>query len=107
MSELKPCPFCGGDPYIAEFSTGWHVECPNDECTHKPALWDMFHMEEQAIKVWNTRHIPEGYKLVPIEPTKAMLKASEKVWEIDCFGSKMAWPSDIYKAMLVAADEKN
>ena len=26
----------------------------------------------QDLEAWNTRHIPEGYALVPVEPTDAM-----------------------------------
>jgi len=67
--ELKPCPcpFCGLDPYIGECRDGWYAECANDECTHSPDLKEMFHMRDQVIKAWNTRHIPEGYKLLPVE----------------------------------------
>jgi hypothetical protein len=43
--------------------------------------------------------------MVPLEPTKAMLKASERAYDTDCFGVKSAWPSDIYKTMIKAAQE--
>jgi hypothetical protein len=47
-----------------------------------------------------------GMVAVPVEPTKAMLKASDSAYETDCFGAKSAWPSDIYKAMIKAAGEQ-
>lgn len=46
--------------------------------------------------------VPEGWKLVPIEPTKEMLKAANNAYEEDAFGGKGAWPSDIYASMLKA-----
>lgn len=45
------------------------------------------------------RHIPEGYALVPVEPTGEMIDA---FWgEVE--GDKDTKPSDIYKAMIGAA----
>jgi surface antigen len=31
-------------------------------------------------KTWNTRHIPEGYALVPVEPTRQMISAAEDAY---------------------------
>lgn len=46
--------------------------------------------------------VPDGYALVPIEPTQAMLDAGQKEW----FESAGADPSfDMYRAMLSAAQK--
>ena len=46
--------------------------------------------------------IPEGYVLVPVEPTEKMLDA---FWNVVQVGNE-ARPSDIYKAMIQAAQEE-
>lgn len=55
-SELKPCPFCGGEasnvwiPYIGGGGYGNVIEC--DDCWAKTGYYDT---EAEAIKAWNTR----------------------------------------------------
>lgn len=53
-SELKPCPFCGGEVHIAVSSDGYGVECSNDNCIDLLRL-DAIPTEAEAIEVWNTR----------------------------------------------------
>lgn len=43
--------------------------------------------------------IPAGYKLVPVEPTKEMIRAGDVCWQ------KMALGEETYRAMLAAAPE--
>jgi Lar family restriction alleviation protein len=53
MSELKPCPFCGGDAGIemAANDISYYVFCSKcSSCT------DYFDAQADAIAVWNTRH---------------------------------------------------
>lgn len=54
MSELKPCPFCGGNPssYPGK-KYSWHISCLNSGC---PGLAIAVENDEQkAIEAWNTR----------------------------------------------------
>lgn len=44
-----------------------------------------------------TLHVPTGYRLVPLEPTKAMLDAGFKCW------MRMDLSDETYHAMLAAA----
>ena len=61
--ELKPCPFCGRE---AELRTdGDDSNYPIwIQCTKCQAGIEPFPDKEFAILEWNTRHIPDGYKLV-------------------------------------------
>lgn len=92
MSELKPCPFCGSTnikrytPYGVE-----SVHCK--DCHVSLRLVD-----------WNrvmSRSIPEGFALVPVEPTEKMVRAGFTKDDDNC----LAWrhPKDCYRAMLAAA----
>lgn len=59
MSELKPCPFCGGDAYTVYHTTDhtdyqeylwWTVEC--HDCAAHTGLYAK---KEFAIQAWNSR----------------------------------------------------
>ncbi len=58
MSELKPCPFCGGEAEIVHKPSGFDdldfywVKC-KDECV---TICNPETSEEEAIEVWNTRY---------------------------------------------------
>lgn len=58
MIELKPCPFCGGKAFLAEydykFDTGY-VPTYGVECTGcNAAIYDC-DTEEEAAEAWNRR----------------------------------------------------
>ena len=70
MSELLPCPFCGGEAEIHptyDMDTneidGYFVWCDNDKCECKPETREHF-TEAEAISAWNTRYDTE-YGAVP------------------------------------------
>lgn len=52
MSELKPCPFCGGEAHTYKNNL-WHVACENahNSCVTMSA----FITEAEAIEAWNSR----------------------------------------------------
>lgn len=62
MSELKPCPFCGGEAKIESESdqmghlmlTGYIVKCSRCWCAPKPNNYDG--NIQNVIDRWNTRH---------------------------------------------------
>jgi flagellar biosynthesis/type III secretory pathway protein FliH len=45
------------------------------------------------------RKVPDGWKLVPVEPTQSMIDEAKRVWPDDRFRRKQ------YRAMLAAAPE--
>ena len=59
MSDLLPCPFCGGEADVYKhnrpaFGASYHVECQEEAC-----LCGTCHHEsrDEAIAAWNTRAI--------------------------------------------------
>jgi len=52
MTELKPCPFCGGDPCFIEGPGYYSVFC--DLCEFHPESGP-YAEKENAIQAWNTR----------------------------------------------------
>ena len=53
MSDLKPCPFCGGKARLNEYKDGevWYeVWC--DECAVRT---EQYETVDEAVKVWNRR----------------------------------------------------
>lgn len=76
--ELKPCPFCGSE-YI-ELHGGMHPKCNECGCEQSRVIG------RKSVAVWNTRHIPEGYALVPLEPTREMVEALRDVISVTSRG---------------------
>jgi hypothetical protein len=50
--------------------------------------------------------IPEGYVLVPIEPTDVMCQMSATAYKMDCTGAFQADPREVYKAMISSAPKE-
>lgn len=56
--KLKPCPFCGGEAYIAHRKGAydfWNYYCGCVDCGVETLGYDR---EKEAIKKWNNRHSP-------------------------------------------------
>lgn len=62
MSELKPCPFCGGEAKTME-QHRWWVFCPECMCDlgfegmDESGCYGHFDTEAEAVEAWNTRHV--------------------------------------------------
>ena len=62
MSEtkLKPCPFCGEEPFCGTDAQGWGVICTSmQQCDVSPTT--TYHeSEEDAVAAWNNRPNEKG-----------------------------------------------
>ena len=54
MPELKPCPFCGSNPFVWRTNYRTYIECPNltDE-SHRIMMSGK--SDKEAIEAWNRR----------------------------------------------------
>lgn len=59
----------------------------------------------EALTAWNTRPsvVPEGYKLVPVEPTEAMLTAFHMTVEASALQDPLGYYGEAYAALLSAS----
>ena len=93
-AELLPCPHCNGGAEMRLYDGDYFVQCV--ECFASTAA--DYQTEQSAAEKWNRRSlpvgVPDGYALVPVEPTPQMLRAGVA----QALG---AYP--IYRAMLAAA----
>lgn len=60
MSELKPCPFCGGEGDVEQVKSlintaSYQAACSNEDCCAYQFLMHNYPTKRQAIKAWNTR----------------------------------------------------
>ena len=70
MSDLKPCPFCGGDVQLYNidddglggFSYYYEVVCRHCGLSNKSIYADRDRVENAAIKHWNTRPIEDALR---------------------------------------------
>lgn len=58
-TELKPCPFCGGDAKLRDTTYGnnisaYVVRCGNVDCDVRPTT-SYFRVRKDAIERWNRR----------------------------------------------------
>jgi Lar family restriction alleviation protein len=102
MEELKPCPFCGGkaEYWIDNDYQDRHViTCGYCGC-EKRYEYSM----DGVIEEWNTRHVPDGYALVPVEPTQDMI--DEALYDTGYEGVSDDAVVYNWKAMIAAAQEQ-
>lgn len=62
MSELKRCPFCGGEARLQKpyRKRGWYVICKNTNCGCRTPFYQHLYTSEEDLRtiatmVWNTR----------------------------------------------------
>lgn len=99
MSDLKPCPFCGGEAQLTK-AHAYHVVCGPCGIRGKG---NRKKSREFAVDWWNTRHSDPDMVLVPREPTEGMIEAFAKSnHEVSPFFFERG-----YKAMIQAWEKEN
>jgi len=95
VSELKPCPFCGGKPFCAEqehlnpkVGEYWIVGCGNDDCPVDTCFVDQ-PSKAEAIASWNRRAAPVVTEEMARRGEAARVRYMENV-AADRVGSMMA-----------------
>lgn len=79
--ELKPCPFCGGDP-ITEFACtpdgdgAYFVHCQHEDCPAWPNTQG--DTEAEAIAAWNHRQSATTEALVAMEQAREVLERAQQ-----------------------------
>lgn len=93
--DILPCPFCGNELKRTTQKINQTARCVTDGCigVRMPSI---ILESSQDVAAWNTRHIPEGYALVPVEPTDAMVNVNPRILH-----PKIA--KEIYQAMIAVA----
>ena len=85
-AELKPCPFCGGEPKLAQVHEGeWEASCRNLNCY---ALIERI-KKEDAIANWNARFVAAPVRQAEqrdMTPEEALAEA-RKIWAYSAFVS--------------------
>ena len=56
---LEPCPFCGGNAYIAQQMNHLYIDCDHDKnCILTPNTWLISSRDlKEQIESWNNRYI--------------------------------------------------
>ncbi|WP_082054823.1 Lar family restriction alleviation protein [Cupriavidus basilensis] len=112
--RLEPCPFCGGEPELRPQgnnhtrSRKLTIKCKGCrfQLTNAAIRHGFDWLEKITIDAWNRRApteagVPDGYRLVPVEPTQTMCQAmQEKLREWPRYPFRVA---PVYQAALAAA----
>lgn len=111
--ELKPCPMCGGKAYYRDTVDFSSVRCGSCQLETK-----MHNDQDGALCSWNRRadHIvdadklvPEGFVLVPVEPTEDELRKVVSFTLKAKLSSDYTWmdyAADMHKIMIQAAQKE-
>ncbi len=108
--KLLPCAHCGTDEF-AEYYTDNETMLVSIFCNADDggcgAMAPFAEDSKRAFKAWNTRTPPEGYVLVPVEPTAEMQVAGSSAMRIETTPlNKLYMCCQSYRAMLSAAEVK-
>ena len=91
MSDLKPCPFCGGEASTYSMETWWVSHAC--DCLGKYVGTKEYATEAEAIAAWNTRVDYHGYEKAAIEAWES-IKAWNSRAERTCKQEERGWGTE-------------
>ncbi|MBG4613401.1 hypothetical protein I5E47_02665 [Pseudomonas aeruginosa] len=102
VAACHECDWTGPEPEEDKCPGCQRENCMAAACPQCGARYVLVASEEIAAPVAQAQHsVPEGWKLVPIEPTQAQLSAGQTAWLAD----PMRRSTTLYRAMLAAAPQ--
>lgn len=116
-TDLRPCPFCGGEATFGVIEEDTHpdfgghfIQCTEARCEASSALRFAHGDDPKPLlaEQWNRRAVgvPEGWKIVPVEPTPEMIRASFDATAAEATGKFDAIRRALWKAMVAAAQPR-
>ena len=91
MSDLKPCPFCGGEAFTYSMETWWVSHAC--DCLGKYIGTKEHQTESEAIAAWNSRADYHGYEQAAIEAWES-IKAWNSRAERTCKQEERGWGTE-------------
>ena len=93
MSELLPCPFCGGEAEVVTgLIGGYNVACMRVDCDLSPITRGCA-TEAEAIAAWNSRADYHGYEQAAIEAWESIKAWNSRV-ERTCKQEERGWSTE-------------
>ena len=83
MTELRECPFCGGEAISGGDDGSWYAHCGHEECLGYEAIYHDFATRDEAVEAWNSR----------VERTCRIVHDGHGHWECDECGGSIDWDS--------------
>lgn len=91
--------------FEARFSKSYDLDFDEETEEYKdPGDQALWYGWKACAALTQSERVPEGCKLVPVEPTQAMISAG---WKVGLIGMDREGPQAIYRAMLAAALEQS
>ena len=111
MSELKCCPFCGGEAKIATYDWGYSVKEYWIYCNPCDCASGRYHSKEEAINAWNTR-TPMANIVEKLEEEKERtvcegVDCDNCPYTKECWGGEMSYKVILDKAINIVKQEIN